>query len=58
VSRLDATNARSPQLAAQGVRRPIESAHSQVEIELNDLIQRQPDEVAQTLRSWLADRRT
>jgi flagellar M-ring protein FliF len=26
--------------------------------ELNDLIEQQPDEVAQTLRSWLADRRT
>jgi hypothetical protein len=25
---------------------------------LNALIENQPDEVAQTLRSWLADRRT
>ena len=29
-----------------------------VEGELTDLIEHQPDEVAQTLRSWLADRRT
>ena len=29
-----------------------------VEGELTDLIETQPDEVAQTLRSWLADRRT
>lgn len=29
-----------------------------VESELTDLIEQQPDEVAQTLRSWLADRRT
>ena len=31
---------------------------SGVEGELTDLIEQQPDEVAQTLRSWLADRRT
>ena len=29
-----------------------------MEGELTDLIEQQPDEVAQTLRSWLADRRT
>ncbi len=29
-----------------------------IEGEISDLIERQPDEVAQTLRSWLADRRT
>jgi flagellar M-ring protein FliF len=32
--------------------------HSEIEAEIADLIERQPDEVAQTLRSWLADRRT
>jgi len=31
---------------------------SGMEGELSDLIEHQPDEVAQTLRSWLADRRT
>jgi flagellar M-ring protein FliF len=31
--------------------------HSAIETEIADLIERQPDEVAQTLRSWLADRR-
>jgi flagellar M-ring protein FliF len=31
---------------------------STIEGEITDLIERQPDEVAQTLRSWLADRRT
>ena len=34
------------------------AADSGVEGELTDLIEHQPDEVAQTLRSWLADRRT
>jgi flagellar M-ring protein FliF len=29
-----------------------------IEAAITDLIERQPDEVAQTLRSWLADRRT
>jgi flagellar biosynthesis/type III secretory pathway M-ring protein FliF/YscJ len=29
-----------------------------IELEIADLIERQPDEVAQTLRSWLVDRRT
>lgn len=35
----------------------IEPAKSVVEAQISDLIERQPDEVAQTLRSWLADRR-
>ena len=34
------------------------AADSGMEGELTDLIEQQPDEVAQTLRSWLADRRT
>ncbi len=38
--------------------RAIESSRSQVELDVVDLIERQPEEVAQTLRSWLADRRT
>ena len=35
----------------------IEPAKSVIEAQITDLIERQPDEVAQTLRSWLADRR-
>ena len=35
----------------------IEPSKSVVEAQIGDLIERQPDEVAQTLRSWLADRR-
>ncbi|HEV7526338.1 MAG TPA: flagellar basal-body MS-ring/collar protein FliF [Acidimicrobiia bacterium] len=38
--------------------RSIEPPASTIEGEITDLIERQPDEVAQTLRSWLADRRT
>jgi flagellar M-ring protein FliF len=34
------------------------AADTGLEGELTDLIETQPDEVAQTLRSWLADRRT
>ena len=45
-------------LAAAAPRPQIEPAVSTVEGEITDLIERQPDEVAQTLRSWLADRRT
>jgi flagellar M-ring protein FliF len=41
-----------------GDRAELEGPRSAVEQDLNDLIERQPDEVAQTLRSWLADRRT
>jgi flagellar M-ring protein FliF len=37
--------------------RQLEPVRSTVEQEVSDLIDRQPDEVAQTLRSWLADRR-
>lgn len=35
----------------------IEPGPPSVELEVTQLIERQPDEVAQTLRSWLADRR-
>jgi flagellar M-ring protein FliF len=35
----------------------IDTTPAAIEIEIADLIERQPDEVAQTLRSWLADRR-
>jgi flagellar M-ring protein FliF len=38
--------------------RSLEPPPSTVEGEITELIERQPDEVAQTLRSWLADRRT
>lgn len=37
--------------------RQLEPQRSTVEQEVSDLIDRQPEEVAQTLRSWLADRR-
>jgi hypothetical protein len=36
----------------------LEPARPAVETEVAGLIERQPDDVAQTLRSWLADRRT
>jgi flagellar M-ring protein FliF len=39
-------------------RRALQPAADGIEGELTDLIEHQPDEVAQTLRSWLADRRT
>ncbi len=45
-------------VAAGPVRASIEPPASTIEGEITDLIERQPDEVAQTLRSWLADRRT
>ncbi len=38
--------------------RQLEPQRSPVEQEITDLIDRQPDEVAQTLRGWLADRRS
>ncbi len=41
-----------------GSPKAIESSRSLVELEVTELIERQPEEVAQTLRSWLADRRT
>jgi flagellar M-ring protein FliF len=48
----------APVPAMAGARRPLETAPASVEGEITDLIERQPDEVAQTLRSWLADRRS
>jgi flagellar M-ring protein FliF len=36
----------------------LDASASSIEAAITDLIERQPDEVAQTLRSWLADRRT
>jgi flagellar M-ring protein FliF len=60
---LDAPSALEPAYAAARVgaapaRPPLDPAASTIEGEITDLIERQPDEVAQTLRSWLADRRT
>ena len=51
---------RTPAPASHQLRRGHRSIPptSTIEGEITDLIERQPDEVAQTLRSWLADRRT
>jgi flagellar M-ring protein FliF len=43
---------------ASGGLRALETVSPSIEGEITELIERQPDEVAQTLRSWLADRRT
>jgi flagellar M-ring protein FliF len=48
----------TPRVAAGAARAPLDPAPTTIEGEITDLIERQPDEVAQTLRSWLADRRT
>lgn len=45
-------------VAAPERRIPLEPASTSLEQEITELIERQPEEVAQTLRSWLADRRT
>ena len=45
-------------VAAAPMRASLDPPPSTIEGEITDLIERQPDEVAQTLRSWLADRRT
>jgi len=37
---------------------PRELPGSPLELEVSELIERQPEEVAQTLRSWLAERRS
>ena len=50
--------ASTPRLSEIDRRALSPAADSGVEGELTDLIEQQPDEVAQTLRSWLADRRT
>lgn len=44
-------------VAAPAARRPLEPPPQTLEGEISELIERQPEEVAQTLRSWLADRR-
>jgi flagellar M-ring protein FliF len=44
--------------AAIPERRSLEPPPSTLEGEITELIERQPEEVAQTLRSWLADRRS
>ena len=48
----------APRVAAAPARASLEPPSSTIEGQITDLIERQPDEVAQTLRSWLADRRT
>jgi flagellar M-ring protein FliF len=48
----------TPRVAAGHARSPLDPPPTTIEGEITDLIERQPDEVAQTLRSWLADRRT
>jgi flagellar M-ring protein FliF len=53
---LDAATA--ARLGDAPVRPSIDTTPAAIELEIADLIERQPDEVAQTLRSWLADRRT
>jgi flagellar M-ring protein FliF len=55
--RLDTAYDRT-QLNPSAKRMSLDVAPSEAELELNQLIERQPDEVAQTLRSWLADRRS
>src|SRR5581483_2357807 len=57
LSRLDQSYQRN-QLPDPRATRPAIDVRSPIESDLNDLIERQPDEVAQTLRSWLADRRS
>jgi flagellar M-ring protein FliF len=44
-------------VGAPSVRESIDADAAPIELEIAELIERQPDEVAQTLRSWLADRR-
>jgi len=48
----------APRAAAAPARASLEPPSTTIEGQITDLIERQPDEVAQTLRSWLADRRT
>ncbi len=45
-------------LAAAGSHEPETEARSALQPQINELIEKQPDEVAQVLRSWLADRRS
>jgi flagellar M-ring protein FliF len=55
---LEASPSAPPRLASAERAALAPAADMGVEGELTDLIEHQPDEVAQTLRSWLADRRT
>lgn len=58
-SRLDAAYERTHQLPdGSRASRALDAPRSAVEEDLTRLIEQQPDEVAQTLRSWLADRRS
>jgi flagellar M-ring protein FliF len=57
-SGLDPAAAAAARLGGTPVRAAIDGEAAAIELEIADLIERQPDEVAQTLRSWLADRRT
>jgi flagellar M-ring protein FliF len=56
-SALDPASA-AARVAGAPVRTSIDASVASIELEIADLIERQPVEVAQTLRSWLADRRT
>jgi flagellar M-ring protein FliF len=55
---LEASPSAPPRLASAERAALAPAADMGAEGELTDLIEHQPDEVAQTLRSWLADRRT
>jgi flagellar M-ring protein FliF len=55
---LEAAGVAAPRLAGAERAALAPAAEVGLEGELTDLIETQPDEVAQTLRSWLADRRT
>ena len=55
---LEASTAAVPRLTPAERQALAPAAETGIEGELTDLIEHQPDEVAQTLRSWLADRRT
>jgi flagellar M-ring protein FliF len=56
--RLDTTYERAQELGAGSRANTAIEPQVRAEQELASLIEHQPDEVAQTLRSWLADRRT
>ena len=55
---LEPASPRRPRRTPRRSGASLEPPASTIEGEITDLIERQPDEVAQTLRSWLADRRT
>jgi flagellar M-ring protein FliF len=61
VKQLEAAHERQQTEAIEAPPRPALNsleAKSPIEDDLNELIERQPDEVALTLRTWLADRRS